>query len=220
MGPHYTVHGPIDRYAFHLRFCCRSHHEPLGPHCYFRCRRHTRSHCHTLSQHTAATKNFTCVSGGRPVTMEAESRVLLAEIKQSAITKAFAICLFLINWSSTVGSVYITALVASRKLEADSAVAALPFSTLLTVPAVRSLYFSSPSLGISIGKSCVPPSPPFTFTLVVFCSRLTKRLHETQIAVFASNGVFRLILHYVNIYDPVISIFHWDHLRRIHTPYL
>jgi len=84
--------------------------------------------------------------------MEVESRTLWAEIEQSMIMKAFMICLFLGNWAMTIGSVYTTALVASERLEANSVVAALPFSALLAIPAIRSLYVSSQPLGISIGK--------------------------------------------------------------------
>ena len=100
------------------------------------------------------TNEFTYDSGGGLVIREVESRVLRVEITQSAIAKAFAICLFLVSWMLTVGSVYTTALVASRMLDANSVVAALPFSTPLTIPMVRSLYIDSPPLGTSIGQSC------------------------------------------------------------------
>jgi len=70
------------------------------------------------------------------------------------IAKTFAICLFLVNWVLTVGSVYVTALVASKMLEVNSVVAALPFSASLTIPTVRSLYVDSPPFGASIGQYC------------------------------------------------------------------
>jgi len=104
------------------------------------------------SHDMAVTSNFTYESGDGLVTMEVESRALRAEIKQSMIAKAFMICLFLGNWAMTIGSVYTTALVASERLEANSVVAALPFSALLAIPTIRSLYISSPPLGISVGK--------------------------------------------------------------------
>ena len=50
---------------------------------------------------------------------------------------------------------YTTALVVFGKLEANSMIAALPFSALLAVPTIRSLYISSPPLGFSIGKPCL-----------------------------------------------------------------
>jgi len=105
-----------------------------------------------IRSHDAAhTNQFTYDSGNGSVTAEVESRVLQVEITQSAIAKAFAICLFLVNWVLTVGSVYITALVALRMLETNNVVAALPFSAPLTIPTIRSLYISSPPLGTSLG---------------------------------------------------------------------
>jgi len=109
-----------------------------------------------IRSHDAAdTSKFTHESGDGLVSMEVESRVLRGEIEQSVIAKTFAICLFLGNWAMAIGSVYITALVASERLEANSVVAALPFSALLAIPAIRSLYSSS--LGISIGEPIIPP---------------------------------------------------------------
>ena len=52
---------------------------------------------------------------------------------------------------------YTTALIAFERLEANSMVAALPFSALLAIPTIRSLYSSS-SLGISIGEPYVQSS--------------------------------------------------------------
>ena len=106
------------------------------------------------SHDMASTIKFAYQSGDGLVVMEVESRVLRAEIKRSAIVKAFAICLFLGNWAKVIGSVYTTALVASDRLEANNMVAALPFSALLAIPTIRSLYTSSQPLGVSVGK-CV-----------------------------------------------------------------
>ena len=108
------------------------------------------------SHDTAATSELTYDSGIGQVTTEVESRVLRGEIKQSAVAKSFAICLVLVNWMLTVGSVYVTALVTSGMLDANSVVAALPFSAPLTIPVVRSLYTNSPPLGTSVGRSCIP----------------------------------------------------------------
>ena len=104
------------------------------------------------SYDTADTTKFTYESGDGVVTTEVETRVLRTEIERSAIAKAFLICLFIGNWAVTVSSVYTTSLVVSGKLEANSMIAALPFSALLAIPAIRSLYTSSPPLGFSIGK--------------------------------------------------------------------
>ena len=117
------------------------------------------------SHDVADTSEFTYDSGNGLVTTEVESRVLRVEITRSAIAKAFAIWLVLVNWTLTVGSVYITALVASRMLEANSVIAALPFSAPLAIPTVRSLYVDSPPLGTSIGQSCAPSFRPSRFTV-------------------------------------------------------
>jgi len=110
-----------------------------------------------IRSHDAADANdFTYDSGNGLVTMEVEPRVLRAEITRSAIAKTFTICLILVNWTLTVGSVYITALVASRMLEANSMIATLPFSASLTIPMVRSLYVDSQPSGTSIGEFSIP----------------------------------------------------------------
>ena len=106
-----------------------------------------------IRSHDAAdTNKFTYDPGNGLVTTEVKSRLLQAKISRSAIAKAFAICLFFANWALAVGSVYVTTLAACRKLEANNVVAALPFSALLTIPTIRSLYIDSPLLEISIGK--------------------------------------------------------------------
>ena len=101
------------------------------------------------------TKNiFTYNSGAGPTTVEVQSKVILVETKRSQLSKAFTMCLFIINWSLTVGSVYITValLVVPRKKEMEAAVFLLPVTVVLTVSALRSLYVGSPPFGIFIGK--------------------------------------------------------------------
>ena len=107
------------------------------------------------SYDAADVTKFTYESEDGLVTMGVESRVLRVEIERSAIAKAFAICLFFGNWAVTVSSVYTTTLVVFGKLEANSMIAALPFSALLAIPTIRSLYISSPPLGSSVGKPCL-----------------------------------------------------------------
>ena len=68
--------------------------------------------------------------------IQVESRMLLAEITRSTIVKMFVVCLSLVNWMLTVGSVCITALVASRTLDTNSVAAAFPFSAPLTIPTI------------------------------------------------------------------------------------
>ena len=105
------------------------------------------------SYDVADTTKFTYESEDGLVATEVESRVIRVEIERCMIAKAFVICLFLGNWAMAVSSVYTTALVVFGKLEANSTVAALPFSALLAIPTIRSLYISSPPLGSSVGRS-------------------------------------------------------------------
>jgi len=110
------------------------------------------------------TIKFTHESEDGLVTTEVESRALRVEIERSAIAKVFVICLFLGNWAATVSSVYTTALVVVGKLEANSMIAALPFSALVVIPTIRSLYTSSPPLGSSVGKQQLCHfTPPFSY---------------------------------------------------------
>lgn len=117
------------------------------------------------SRDAADTIEFTYDPGSGSVTTEVESRLLLVEITRSAISKAFAISMFLANWAVTVASVYVTVLVAFGMVDANSVVAALPFSALLAIPTIRSLYVNSPPLRISIGQSRVPSFLSFCFTV-------------------------------------------------------
>ena len=102
----------------------------------------------------AVASKLTYDSGDGLLTTEIESCLLRVEITRSTVAKAFMISLWLINWSLTASSIYVTALVAYGRLEANSMVAALPFSALLTIPAIRSLRTTSPPES-SISTSCV-----------------------------------------------------------------
>ena len=178
------------------------------------------------SHDAAATSKFAYDSGDGPATMEIESRVLQAKIKRSAIAKAFTSCLFFVNWSLTVGSVYITVLVALGRLRANSMIAGLPFSALLTIPAIRSLYSASPPLGISIGAHphsrhsirglIYAPRCSCLFRTGCDCgivlSHLVEGLYKTSSPLTAS-GVFCLSVHYIggciksNSFECVMSVF-------------
>ena len=117
------------------------------------------------SHDAAGASKFTYDSGDGPVTTEVESRRLRAEIERSAIAKAFAVCLFLVNWALTMGSVYTTVLVVSGKLEVSSIVTGLPLSALLAIPNVRSICSGSSPLGVFIGMSHTSSLPPFRLTV-------------------------------------------------------
>jgi len=108
-----------------------------------------------FSHDAAATSEFTYDSGGGLVITEIEARALRAEIRRTVIAKTFAVSLCLINWLLAASSVYVTALVAYGGLEATSIVVALPFSALLTIPAIRSLRTTQSPPETSIGASWI-----------------------------------------------------------------
>ena len=85
------------------------------------------------------------------VTPHTGSRVLNVEIRRSTIVQIFTLSLALVNWMLTIGTVYVTTLIASGKMEANDAAAALPISMLLTIPGIRALYAESPNLTASLG---------------------------------------------------------------------
>ena len=105
------------------------------------------------SHDAAATNVLNSSPGGELVNTGIESRVLQVEIELSVIALANAISLFLINWLAAVGSIYVTIMVTSGRLERNNVAAAGPFSALVAVPTVRSLYISSPVLTGPVGES-------------------------------------------------------------------
>ena len=106
------------------------------------------------------------ISDNGQVAPLAGTRVLNAEIKRSTIARTFMLSLALANWLLTIGTVYVTTLVASGKMEANDAVAALPISMMLAIPEIRDLYAESPGLPTSLGtlrihsSVTLRPDPP------------------------------------------------------------
>jgi hypothetical protein len=133
-----------------------------------------------VRSHDGPAKNaFASKPGDGLAKVEVESHVLRVEIKPSAIALANAISLLLVNWLATVGSIYITILVTSGRLERNNVVAVGPFSALVGIPTVRSLYVSSPAL--------VTPVESASFFVqivaVVACSVILLKVftsHKTQ----------------------------------------
>ena len=107
-----------------------------------------------VSHDIAASELANASDNGR-VTPHTESRVLSAEIRRSTIAQIFTLSLALVNWMLTIGTVYVTTLIASGKMEANDAAAALPISMLLTIPGIRALYTESPNLVASLGAFLV-----------------------------------------------------------------
>jgi len=107
-----------------------------------------------LSHDTDASKSVLNEKGS--LVSHVGSRVLNIEIRRSKISRVFTLSLTVLNWLLVIGSIYITALVSSGKMEASNGLALLPFSMLVTIPAVRSLYAEPPPLSTSFGALRIP----------------------------------------------------------------
>ena len=85
---------------------------------------------------TETKSNYTYDSETGTTTVEVESRVLEATVKRSILARAFTMCMFLVNWALTTGSVYITLIVAIRRERVNDAVPLIPRTVVLAVPAI------------------------------------------------------------------------------------
>jgi len=97
--------------------------------------------------------SYTYDSGTGNQTIPVPSRIAYIEVKRSQFAQAITMCLFLINWILTTGSICIVALVLSRREKIKEAVLLLPVTIVLTIPTLRNLYPGLPPFGIYIGKS-------------------------------------------------------------------
>ena len=100
-----------------------------------------------------SSSNYTYDNGTGPTTVEAESGVIYIQVRRSQLAKAFMLCLLLINFALTVGSVYVTVLVLTRKDQIHEGTLLFPVTVILTIPALRNLYPGEPPFGIYIGRS-------------------------------------------------------------------
>jgi hypothetical protein len=109
----------------------------------------------TSSVDTETKSNYTYDSGTGPTTVVVESRVLKATVERSMLAKAFTMCMLTVNWALTAGSVYITLVVANKRVthRVTDAVPLVPVTVILTIPAIRALYVGSPPFGIFLGRS-------------------------------------------------------------------
>ena len=105
---------------------------------------------YSTSGHTKS--RFTYDSGTGPTTLLVDSSVVSVQVKRSPITRAFTLCLLVVNWALTVGSVYITLLALVGTGKKDPAVVLLPVTLVLTIPTLRGLYVGSPPFGVYIGE--------------------------------------------------------------------
>ena len=102
------------------------------------------------------TTSYTYDSETGPTTIPVDSRLVHVEARRSRFARAFTMCFFLVNWTLTVGSIYIVLVVFRRGV--DDADLVFPITLVLTIPTLRGLYPGSPPIGIFIGKPRAPVS--------------------------------------------------------------
>ena len=106
----------------------------------------------TFSRDTETTNRFADYSRNETFTGEVESRALVLTIRRSILAQAFTMCMLLVNWALTVGTLYTTLVFLVRKEKmSDSTVLALPITVVLTIPAIRALFVGAPPFGILLG---------------------------------------------------------------------
>ena len=110
------------------------------------------NHFDISSDEMETTSNYTYDSGSGPTMTEVPSKMVFIQATRSLFTRALTMCLFLVNWALTIGSIYIMLIAIFREEGINEAVLLLPITIILTIPTLRSLYPGSPPFGIYIGK--------------------------------------------------------------------
>jgi len=112
----------------------------------------TPDNLYVSSVEAETTSNYTYDSETGPTTINIHSKIAHIKLKRTRFAQALTMCLFLINWALTVGSIYIVFAIFRRE-GTDDAVLLLPITIILTIPILRSLYPGSLPFGIFIGES-------------------------------------------------------------------
>ena len=105
------------------------------------------------SSELLATSSYTYDSGTGLTTIGVDSRVVSIAAKRTVFARGLTMCFLLVNWTLSIGSIYIMFIVVFRKQKINDAVFVLPVTIILTIPTLRSLYAGSPPFGIYIGMS-------------------------------------------------------------------
>ncbi|KAF9644675.1 hypothetical protein BDM02DRAFT_3190381 [Thelephora ganbajun] len=97
---------------------------------------------HFITHFTDAptTNKFTYDAGRGPATVDVESRALELDVRRSLRSRGFTMCMWVINWALTSGTVYITLVVLVNTEKMSDGVLALPITVILTIPTIRGLY--------------------------------------------------------------------------------
>ena len=105
----------------------------------------------TFFTDSPTTSKFTYHGGEGPVTVDVESRALELDIRRSVLSRAFTMCLWIVNWALSAGTMYITLAIVVNAQKVTDVVLALPITVILTVPTIRALYVGEPPFGILLG---------------------------------------------------------------------
>ena len=113
----------------------------------------------TTSVEVQATSNFTYDTNNGPITTEVESYTMSAAVTSSTRARILTFSMFLINWALTISSAVIALVVYSRDGDVKDGVSLLPITVITAIPAIRSLYASSPPFGVALGAYQNRPAP-------------------------------------------------------------
>ena len=105
----------------------------------------------TFSRDVETTNKFAYETANGTVIVDIESRAVVVTISRSTLSRSFTMCMLLMNWALTVGTLYITLVMIVRREKMSDAVLALPITVVLTIPAIRALFVGSPPFGILLG---------------------------------------------------------------------
>ena len=103
------------------------------------------------SDEMETTSKYTFNPGSGPNTIVVPSRMVYIQATRSLFARGLTMCLFLVNWALTIGSIYIMLVAVSEKGKINEAILLLPITIILTIPTLRGLYTGSPPFGIYIG---------------------------------------------------------------------
>jgi len=87
------------------------------------------------------------------ITATLGASLIAITVERSLLSQAFTVCLLFTNSALAIGSAYVTLLAVVRREAVNDTVIFFPVTVVLTIPALRSLYPSSPPFGIYLGRS-------------------------------------------------------------------
>jgi len=102
----------------------------------------------TYSIDSPTTSKFTYDAGQGPITIDVESRAVELDIRRGVLSKTFTMCMWIVNWALTAGTIYTTLVTLIDPRKMSDAVLALPITVILTIPAIRALYVGAAPFGI------------------------------------------------------------------------